>query len=430
MTSLTKAKRPEKPGSLERRSDAPTTLTLELKVVTFIQGGGISWSEDDLTKHVKHIDPVTPIRGSAIRGHLRFWWRATHGCKAESIKAMRERESKLWGSSSQAGLVSLKVQGKPGVSEVALYKNVAAKTSGKFNPKPAAGHETIAYAGIGVQPKGGQTQQPSDGVVTKVDGAVSLTLSFDALTTKEERTQVLDALQAWRLFGGLGGRTRRGYGTIAIGETTDFRHKAPTEFLEGFTSKNTLRLVPSLHNASCRLNPKATTAERAWKAAIGALQSFRQGPGVGRNPGQSRPGRSRWPEPDEVRRLTGTNDQQHKPEHVVRKFPRARFGMPIIFHFQSRDDPKDTTLKPANYERMASPLIVKAVATSDGYCPLALVLTVPGADDVALVLNANPRDHKVNASLTDDEARNIKPMEQLGSDPLAAFLNFFSQGTR
>ena len=40
------------------------------KVITPLFGGGVTPNEKD---------PVTTVRGSSVRGHLRFWWRATRG---------------------------------------------------------------------------------------------------------------------------------------------------------------------------------------------------------------------------------------------------------------------------------------------------------------------------------------------------------------
>ena len=81
----------------------------------------------------------------------------------------------------------------------------------------------------------------------------------------------------------------------------------------------------------------------AWKRAVETLKDFRQGPGLGRNPDSrpNRPGRSRWPESDAIRRLTGQWTPRHEPKHAVDGFyPRAAFGLPMVFDFKDRDDPK------------------------------------------------------------------------------------------
>ena len=77
------------------------------------------------------------------------------------------------------------------------------------------------------------------------------------------------------------------------------------------------------------------------------------------------------------KRLERHEPQTHIPNDA---FPRAEFGLPIVFHFE-RGDPDDTVLYPDNdsagkkRERMASPLILKPLALQSGKAiPLVLQL--------------------------------------------------------
>ena len=120
------------------------------------------------------------------------------------------------------------------------------------------------------------------------------------------------------------------------------------------------------------------------------------------------------------------NDPQHRPIHDVRKFPRGQFGMPIIFHFQSKHDPTnpDPTLTPENMERLASPLILRPYRSPDGKTSqaLAVVLTDPSRKDLPTVLR-HKKETKVALKLTPEEA-NWKNSPLNGeADPLVAFLN-------
>src|SRR5579862_2869390 len=56
-----------------------------IKVVTPLFGGGVDPGEND---------PHTLIRGTAIRGHLRFWWRATRGARFKDAGELAEEEGK------------------------------------------------------------------------------------------------------------------------------------------------------------------------------------------------------------------------------------------------------------------------------------------------------------------------------------------------
>ena len=68
----------------------------------------------------------------------------------------------------------------------------------------------------------------------------------------------------------------------------------------------------------------------------------------------------------------------HVPVHPVQKFPRGKFGLPIIFEFKKDDvrngDPKKSTLQGSEHDRLASPLILRPIDCSDGAVGLALLL--------------------------------------------------------
>ena len=77
-----------------------TTWELTLKTITPMFGGSAKTRE---------IDPQNPIRPASIRGHLRFWWRATAGAAYSSSKELFEAEEAIWGSGEKYGVVSLRV---------------------------------------------------------------------------------------------------------------------------------------------------------------------------------------------------------------------------------------------------------------------------------------------------------------------------------
>ena len=70
--------------------------------------------------------------------------------------------------------------------------------------------------------------------------------------------------------------------------------------------------------------------------------------------------------------------------------PAAEFGLPIVFHFQGRGEPPNTTLQPVVAgeikERMASPLILKPLALADGQAvPIIVPLLTPACREVELM---------------------------------------------
>ena len=141
----------------------------------------------------------------------------------------------------------------------------------------------------------------------------------------------------------------------------------------------------------------ASDPKTVWYELIKQLRDFRQ-QRQGADP--EHPGRSIWPEPSEIRRFTDQSVPAHKtppiPDPPIRKFPRAVFGLPIIFQFKDRDrhnptnkeaDPRNTVLRLDTSERLASPLILKPLACQNGkYVGLAVILDGTEVDEGRLLL--------------------------------------------
>ncbi len=425
---------PRNPGELRLRTNALSGSFIEKKVrvATLLHGGGPVASEDDhrQTPTRRH-DEITPMRGSAVRGQLRFWWRATHGCTAPTVEDLRAREDLLWGNANHPGLVQLTITGTPSVVGVETetlgpigqglrYGAFATKNlnrlTGEFTVRCVLRHAAVDW----VQGRGGALE------------AKRIANPDDPHREAEHRKlkqEVEDALTAWLLFGGIGGRTRRGFGAVSASGLPE-----PDRFVQKFTSRSTLRGVPTLHGATVKIAAEGcSTPEAAHRAALEKLRVFRQGVDVGRNPGSnsSRPGRSRWPEPDTLRRLTRRNSYGHDPVHPVQKFPRAAFGLPIVFQFKDgrTGDPPNVSLSPVTPQwikkssRMASPLILRPSPVATNWRPLALRLRVPGMAIEQVDVNGQLQ----GATLEADEAKKIKPLQDYGGgvDVIAAFLTRF-----
>jgi CRISPR-associated protein Cmr1 len=153
--------------------------------------------------------------------------------------------------------------------------------------------------------------------------------------------------------------------------------------------------VPILAGASLIVgNESVVDASEAWEIALGWLKEFRQGTKSGareRAGSKAQPKRdsiSNWPEPDKIRHLKGET-RSHAPQHNrTPAWPRAGFGLPINGRFQrlARDgsplhEPGPFELRwresknGTEHDRLASPLIVKALPLADGqYLPCALWL--------------------------------------------------------
>lgn len=372
---------PERPTSADAWQGYET-LRCEIRVVTPMFGGGVEPGVPD---------PVTLIRPTSIRGHLRFWWRATRGAAYDSAEELKKRETQVWGDTEWPSPIVLAVTAQP------------AQSSAQRAPTNDYGFQRFGpegYALFSARQNGASLMSEGMEFVLSLRWPAHARLqSMRDAEIDDIAQDVSAALWAWLNFGGLGARTRRGCGALwckdfapggrdALGQwlTDNWR----THGLQAHTSQR--RWPTALRRLL--VGQQEVTPLQAWNAVVGLLQRFRQGEGVGRNSGQSnRPGRSRWPEPETIRASTNKRTNRHArlghiPNHAV---PRAALGLPMVFHFKDErnGDPSDTELYPlvagAPMGRMASPLILKPLAVAEGRAvPMIACLHAPGPDGAVL----------------------------------------------
>jgi CRISPR-associated protein Cmr1 len=313
-------------------------------------------------------DDAMPVRWPAVRGNLRFWWRATSGARFTTVEELFEAETALWGSASRRGAVTLSGEvTRPGEAFQALGRgrNTEFPLYALF---PFKDNEFRARRGL------------------------AFTLRVDC--APELRDEVETAVWAWANFGGLGSRTRRGCGALYCEQLALAAHRPLVSYQQELSrrlpsagTEPILRGWPTLFRLA--IAPAPLPALRAWAGALQPLHEFRQG-SVGRNqrPNRATAGRSFWPEADTIRTATKKYGR-HRPEIPVRGFPRAEFGLPMQFWFKDSDDPPKSTLYPVREgraaDRMASPLILKPLAvTPTTAVACALILAAPPLREVEL----------------------------------------------
>ena len=407
------------------RKDEKVGINTEIrkyKLITPLYGGGEEPAKPD---------SITVVRATEVRGHLRFWWRATRGGSFDGdLQKMKKREEEIWGSSGE--------KGKHGSSDVIV------------SVLDAKGGKAIGYLERDKDRNGNKVligdPKSSWSYVTfplnKVKGEVHEEVSF-SLEIKYPNGLMGDveaALWAWENFGGIGARTRRGFGAL---QRTDinFILSPRGQVASGIEDGLKKHVLAGIHPAGVpnlggkikfKVIPKSDSVT-AWEYLFKRLKAFRQI----RNPGTPpRPGRSKWTEPDTIRHMPGmTSLELHsKRLNEINKFPRAKFGLPIIFEFKDKakdgkeGDPDKTSLEGKAHDRLASPLILRPIACSDGAVGLAVILnwepvnsaetyTPPGG----LVLKGASRDPKVYSDITPDEAAQIPPLNG-ETDIFKAFL--------
>jgi CRISPR-associated protein Cmr1 len=336
---------------------------------------------------------------------------------------MKRAEDELWGAAGAE---------KPSPSQVQIRLEITNRGQSEqpfaTRTRPSPDWRDLAYAAFPLQ---GDDKKPPGKVGVGV--AFTLTLTFP----QKQQAEVEAALWAWETFGGIGARTRRGFGALRLVQVGDRPVRLPkTGEVEAWVREGLRRHVvdgewpagvPHLsrnwYNLEVKVTKNRQTPKAAWTYLIRCLKKFRQA----RNSGV---GRSRWPEPDAIRRLTGRRSAKHNQALLaIDKFPRAAFGLPVVFHFKDSGDPQDTILQGEDYDRLASPLILRPLACADGAVGLAIVLEGTGVAELPknLVLKekgmpgASGKSWPVTAALDKAGAQKIKP---LNGDPdvLRAFL--------
>lgn len=451
---------PTIPVPQESPSSAIEWHTLHCELITPMYGGGV-----ESTK----VDEKMPIRVSSIRGQLRFWWRLLAKNKWK-IADIPKAETKLWGGMGQgsedgkASKILLKIKNMPVVK---INDNLIKE---KGEDKNFIRYDKIPNLSYVLFPASNATDRAHNPhLLLKPEGINwELDFSFTPTTTSTQKEQVIETLQWWANFGGLGFRTRKGLGAIHVSQSTDF-----PEICEILTETE-------IQETGCKIsfikNTVSNNPLAQLESGIKKLSDFRQAINIARNPSTdtSKPaGRSYWSEPDAIRLITGkyldlTEENKlnrptekvknHKPVHQAKElFPRSLFGLPIIYKFMNdeyydKKDPKDrtenrmriqtpdkreplqATVSPEYGERLASPLIIRPFYKGFNQW-IAIALLLPYEHLLSLTVKVESKDIERDESKNvfypvwqTDKAKDITPIrENGGGDPLQAFLTYFAK---
>ncbi len=386
-----------------------TTESWEFSLLTPMFGGDTESWEPNTQR---------PVRESSVKGHLRFWWRTMQDIP--DPKKLRERENEIFGATGAASKVGLSIR----FHSVDFYGNLTVHPRDGVRNGGTQINNFPIYALFPLIPRGNGSV-----CITKCD--FTLTVSMNGLD-EEQVQSVRNAVKLWVLFGGVGARTRRGCGSIYCAEVLKEFHDEISikAFMDNLVAGQNQQgsALPYPRLAGARLTVKKGTGGNAWdewNTLIVAYQKFRQLrnlPGINSN----RPGRSHWPEPDAIRRITDQYADNHAPVHEARNwFPRAAYGMPVQIEFRNAaGDPSGKYfVQPVGKDRWASPVVLKVVKLANGsLLQLCLILnqTIPtkielkGFKTETLNPEEHPDDYKNRLTLSKDPATlNESPYDTL-----------------
>ena len=179
-----------------------TSLTATYRVVTPMFLGGAE----------PHGPPE--LRATSVKGLIRFWWRAVkwmdiwlaHQNDENALKALRYQEDSLFGSS------------RSGQSKVLLsseWIGDPARVISDWPPnRPPLGSTYLGY-GITENRSGAQTK-PHKASFLEGERDFRVIVRWHRPPSSDELENLRSALRVLGLLGGLGSRSRRGFGSIAL----------------------------------------------------------------------------------------------------------------------------------------------------------------------------------------------------------------------
>lgn len=170
------------------------------------------------------------IRPTAIKGALRFWWRALHyaqfqqktGSQQQALKAMHAAEQLLFGAAAApkttAGqsLVFLRIC--KNIQESDVIKKEADQAKNTNGNKVGAFAGCRYFLGMGLYSLKNKEITRS---YIKAGASFEIQLGFKPMASQEQIQQVKQALLAFGLLGNLGARARKGFGSISIKQLTE-----------------------------------------------------------------------------------------------------------------------------------------------------------------------------------------------------------------
>lgn len=366
----------------------------------------------------------------SIKGLLRFWWRAIQwqrlraaaGSDDEALKRLHDGEQALFGAAADDRWPA---RGQSRVLITASSENaVASPASQQF--------QAVAYL-LGQGLWDSTAKPPCLGQSPSRITGFTLSLRFHKSIDRKQYESVIEALWIVGLLGGLGARSRRGFGSLCLtgwsgldpgiserfpvpGTSDDYRNVlvgAAGELARGdlppFTAfSGRTRIDLSTSDAA---NTSDFPGMRVLSTANAAMMNFRRD-------GKNRQGDELRGAKESIARdrrlMLGYLDQ---PLRAIGALPaRSAFGLPHNYYFGSKLRSIDYSVASrtvsSNGEvqyslgRRASPLLLHAHAFPDGTCVLAHVLLparfFPPAEDHGANVGMKRGERHIRSGVADD----------------------------
>jgi len=377
-------------------------LQIDIETITPLFGGGYKTRE---------YDELIPVRAPTVRGHLRFWWRATAGAQYSSVDELYQAECDLWGGASTAnqarvGKVAVRVK-ILSAGKRKSYREIAPRATPKEGPL----HGFFLFPLQAIKSENLPEAKGLEGVRFR------LCLQYDSRLTDQQRKEVEAAVKAWLVFGGIGARTRRGCGALKARDAAWQLPNDPNqreEFIKRLLfhqGDNHAYDYPTLVGATVLIGQPQADPMTVWKELGRFWARFRKGhfpsdykPMVG----------SKWNDYRQVLCKLSSN--------LGRALPLAKpyLGLPIVYQ-EFRDACFHGSIEPAQSGRMASPVILKPVALDNGgFAPLILVMRTKKPEQIKI----NGAGYSLRLPTSDPVLQALKASDVLDAVIKAAHQHF------
>ena len=296
---------------------------------------------------IRGADRKTPeFRIPSFVGALRFWWRAVKNTQFQDHKGLREKESKIFGSSEE---------GQSRLHITAEFNNTR-RCNCNIEGRPG-----IDYLSYGLQEKRKHIIEGSRGKITiYIRKHISKTLD-----------EICAALRAMHIFGGLGSNSRDGFGSFNI--ISDIEIEG-SDYSCGKLPRDAIELKEILREYSAEGDEQPSYSAFSKRTSVYILKEDYTDPmdildfiGESLKDYRSWRGQQNFEDDhDLVYKITHPSNRKEEkhPKRVV-------FGLPHSYYLKSK---KTSITYNFGNARRSSPLIFKILKVGDSYRGIAVLL--------------------------------------------------------
>lgn len=169
------------------------SIIFDLEVITPMFSGGANPAHAEL-------------RPASIKGLLRFWWRAL---EAEGdLEKLRNKEAEIFGSVAQGGKFAMQISNESLKASKAPFPNHPVRVEGK-----SFRINILEYLAYGTHEREKEKGNVFVREYILTGTSFKLTIKF---SNREIENQVLKSFYVFSLFGGIGSRSRNGFGCFEV----------------------------------------------------------------------------------------------------------------------------------------------------------------------------------------------------------------------